>query len=276
MTSSSNTMSYETRVPSVDRAINVLELVAGARRGLTLSQISQKLLIPKSSAHYLIQGLVGRGYLMRNPGGRDYSLGLCAGSLANTAVARSQLNTVCTPYLQKLVQKLGLIAQVAVLDGAEALIINVNTPANFQLDSWVGHHFDLHCTAVGKALIAHLSDLELERLLQDRGLPMHNPNTVCSLGTLKGHLAETRTRGFATDNEEHALGVRCIAAPVFNPLKKVVAAICTFSSKSNLLNWQIPAIGCELVCAAREISRELGESSSLSAGFSLSQPEQRQ
>ncbi len=248
----------ETRVPSVDRALDLLELLALSDRGLTLSDVSRKLRIPRSSAHYLIQSLACRGYLERNPAGRDYVLGLRVANFANSAAARSQLSMICTPYLEAIVKELGLAAQVGVLDGAEALVIDlVDAPTDIRLDSWVGRHFDLHCTALGKALIAHLPDPQVRKLFEGRGLPRHNPNTLCSMEAMKAHLAEVRTKGYAVDNEEHELGARCVAAPIFNYLGSVVAAICVFSSVRKFPTWQIPGVGNKIISVAREISRYL-------------------
>jgi DNA-binding IclR family transcriptional regulator len=251
---------FETRVPSVDRALDVLELLAGSARGLTLSDISRTLQIPRSSAHYLIQSLLCRGYLARSPAGREYVLGLRVANLTPLTPAQSELRAVCSPYLTSLAKELGLTAQVGVLGRVEAVVIDrADSLADVRFDSWVGRHFDLHCTALGKALIAHLSDAQVERLFQGRGLPRHNRNTLCSLTDVKAHLADVRTRGYAIDNEEHELGVRCIAAPIFNNLRSVVAAVCVFSSVTKLPEWHIPIVGRRVVSAASDISRYLRE-----------------
>jgi IclR family acetate operon transcriptional repressor len=248
----------ETRVPSVDRAFDLLELLTLSDQGLTLSEVSQKLQIPRSSAHYLIQSLAYRGYLERNPAGRAYILGLRVANFANSAPARSQLRLASNPYLQGIVKKLGLTAQLGVLDGGEALVIDrVAAPTDVRFDSWVGRHFELHCTALGKALIAHLPDSELKKLFEGRGMPRHNPNTICSLEAVRAQLAEVRANGYASDNEEHELGVRCVAAPIFNYLGNTVAAICVFSSITRFPAWQVPAVGKLVISAASEVSRQL-------------------
>lgn len=252
------TRALETRVPSVDRALDLLELLALSDHGLTLSDLSRKLRIPRSSAHYLIQSLVCRGYLERNPAGHDYVLGLRVANFANSVAVRSQLRVISSSYLQGIVKELGLTAQLGVLDGAEALVIDrVDAPTDIRLDSWVGRHFDLHCTALGKALIAHLPDPEVKKLFEGHGLPRHNPNTLCSMEAMRAHLAEVRAKGYALDNEEHELGVRCVAAPIFNYLGNGVAAICVFSSTTKFPAWHIPGVANKIISVAREISRYL-------------------
>ena len=260
----------ETHVPSVDRAFDLLELLTLSEQGLTLSEVSQKLRIPRSSAHYLIQSLAGRGYLERNSVGRAYVLGLGVAKFANSAPARSQLRLITRPFLQNLVREVGLTAQFGVLDGAEALIIDrVGAPGDIGFDCWVGRHLELHCTALGKALIAHLPDVEVKKLFAGRGLPRHNTNTICSLDTFKAHLAEVRATGFAFDNEEHELGVRCVAAPVFNYLGNTIAAIGFSSCVSKVPQWRLQNAGKLVVAAATEVSRQLRDPLMLSPAANL-------
>lgn len=252
--------SHEPSVPSVDRALNLLELLASTTAGMNLSMISRKLNIPKSSAYYLVTTLAKRNLVRRSSGGRVYSLGVDALSFARTSPAESHLKTVCAPYIRSLSTKLGMTAQVGVREGAEARIIDRSEIPGLPLDSWIGRHFDLHCTAIGKALISYLPETEIENLFRTRGLPKHNENTVCSIELLKHQLGEVRKRGFATDNEEHELGVRCVASPIFNYIGGVVGAICVFSPMTRLSCSEMPNIGLEVVKTASEISRNLSDS----------------
>lgn len=247
-------------VPSVDRALNLLDLLASTSAGLNLSMISRKLNIPKSNAYYLVTTLAKRNFVRRSPDRRVYLLGTLAPSFAKSSRAEADLKKLCSPYIQSLSKKLGMTAQIGVLEGAEARIIERSELPGPRLDSWVGRHFDLHCTAIGKALISYLPEPEVENLFRTRGLPKHNVNTVCSLEVLKSHLAETRRRGFATDDEEHELGVRCVASPIFNHLATVIAAICVFTPASQLLRAEMQALGVEVTKVAREISRALNDS----------------
>jgi len=243
------------KVPSVDRALDLLELLASANAGLSLSMISRRLKIPKSSAYYLVTSLARRNCVRRSPDRRVYSLGTEVPSFARISDAESDLKMVCSPHLQLLSRRFGVPAQVGMRDGGEVRIIDRTAMPGLKLDSWVGRHFDLHCTALGKALISYLADTELEKLLKIRGLSKHNANTVCSLEILKSQLAEIRRLGFATDNEEHELGVRCVASPIFNSFGGVVAAIGMFASTDRLPSSEMPELGIELAKVAREIGR---------------------
>jgi IclR family KDG regulon transcriptional repressor len=258
--SGGRTRQLDSRVPSVDRALDLLELLAISDRGLSLSDISRALDIPKSSVHYLLHDLAWRGYVERAPGGRTYSLGVQATRLATIRLTKSLLTVLCEPYVKDLAKHLNLCVQLGIFDAAEALVIaKADTGAGGTFDSWIGRHFELHCTALGKALIAFLSKPELTKLFQNRALPKHNPNTICSFHSLEIHLETVRANGFAVDDEEHELGVRCIAAPIFNFLGKPIASICAFGPSRMLPNGNLKSLGSMIASATTEVSRHLSE-----------------
>jgi len=147
--------------------------------------------------------------LQRTVDSRRYILGLCIFNLAEVCLAELQLRVVARPYLQDLVRELGLTAMLAVLKGAEAVLIDkVESLSDIGGGTWIGRHIDAHCTAQGKALIAHLSAAELEKILRDRRPAVFTKGTICSVETLKVELAEVRARGYAINDQEHVLGVR--------------------------------------------------------------------
>lgn len=250
----------EVYVPSVGRALDVLELLASTQRSLSLAEIHQALRIPKSSLHYLIQNLVYRGYIERQANGCDYSLGSSAARLA-ASKTESAWRMFYSEFLQQLAGRLRLPAKVGVLDGAAARIIATIDANRDTGSSWVGCHFDLHCTGLGKALIAHLPDSEIERLFPSPELRRHNRNTISSLALLHKQLAEVQAKGFAINNEEYLLGFRCVAAPIFNHKGRVTAALGVFASTSEMPPERLRYIGSVVAEAATEIQRYLRDGS---------------
>jgi DNA-binding IclR family transcriptional regulator len=246
----------EKRIPSIDRAIDLLELLATSGRVSTISHISQTLRIPKSSTHYLVHTLLSRGYLERTPDGRDYFLGSrLLRILGEGNFGRLELRSVCGPHLCTLAQKLGLTAHAAVMEENEGIII-------FKADGYrkvatgyhMVRHFDLHCTALGKALIMHNSEAGIEKLFRVRGMAKHNLRTITSLATLKEDLAKVREKGYAVNDEEHTVGIRAIGAPVINSMGEIVAAISVHGPTNSLPTERVPMIGNEILRTAREIS----------------------
>jgi DNA-binding IclR family transcriptional regulator len=247
------------RLPSVDRAMNLLELLASSRSGLTLSELSRKLSIPKSTTYYLVYTLVTRGYVQRTGSGH-YSLGFRFADVASASTAGLNLSALAKPNLRQIAARLNLTALLAVLGGAEAVIIGKVTWArdgDGGGGAWVGRHLDLHCTAQGKALIAHLPDDELDHLLTGRELAGFTSKTILSLSALKAHLAEVRANGYAVNDEEQALGARAVAAPVVDSWGVVIAAISVRGSTQQIPSARLPDLGGEMVRAARDMSLQL-------------------
>jgi DNA-binding IclR family transcriptional regulator len=247
------------RLPAVHRTINLFELLASSRNGLTLSELSRKLNIPKSTTHYLIHTLVTRGYVQRRGDG-VYSLGLRFVDVASASKVGENMGTLAMPYLRQIAARLNLTALLAVLGGLEAIVI---AKANWALDgddcggARVDHPLDLHCTAQGKALIAALKDEELDRLLVGRELPRFTRKTIVSIPALKAQLMEVRANGFSVNDEEHVRGLRAVAAPVVDSLGVVVASISVRGSTDQIPRSRLQKLERELISFSRELSLEL-------------------
>ena len=246
------------RLPAVDRAINLFELLSESQSGLTLSQLSRKLNIPKSTAHYLLHTLYTRGYVQRGANGRRYSLGLRFADVARGDNAELSLRTLAAPYLRQIVARMNLTATLAVRRSAEAVLVaRVESLQDEGGGAWVGRHVDLHCTAMGKALIAELTDEELSKLFAGRELARFTPKTIRSLSALKAHLAEVRVKGYAVNDEEMVLGIRAVGAPVVDCLGNVIASVSVRGNTHLIPTHVITQLGQEMIVVAHEISQRM-------------------
>jgi DNA-binding IclR family transcriptional regulator len=231
-------------VPSVERTLAILEMISKARTGLTLPELSRRLGLPKSSTHCLLLTLERCGYLTRSGRGHRYMFGLKLFSLANIAVNGIRLRDQAFPTLQALALLSGLTVHMAILDHGEALIIEkIEPPGVLQQATWLGKRLDLHCSAVGKALLAYLPDEELARVVGTRRLPRHNDNTITSIRRLQQDLAETKHRGYSVESEEDEIGMCCIGAPVFGELGEVVAAVSVAGTTQQIKLENISSLG---------------------------------
>jgi len=252
---------HDFRLPAVDRAMSLFELLAEAQTGLTLSQLSRKLDIPKSTAHYLIHTLHTRGYLQRSSDGRHYSLGLRFADVARGDNAEMSLRTLTIPYLRQIVARLDLTATLAVRRSAEAAIVaRVESRHDEGGGAWVGRHVDLHCTAQGKALILDLSEEELSKLFAGRELARFTSKTICSLSALKVHLMEVQARGFAVNDEEMVSGIRAVAAPVVDSSGAIIASVTVRGTTRLIPTHLIAQLGREMILVSREISQRMSSS----------------
>lgn len=252
-------MSDQTVSSAAERALGILEALAAVPGGLTHSEISRRLSIPKSTATYLLRSLERRGYVRREGGRGKYHLGLKVLSLHRSALAGLEIRELAQPVLRALVERTQLTAHLAVLDHGQAVYVEKAEAAGFiRMDTWVGRRMDIHCTSVGKALVAYLPEVELEALLKKHAMLRHTPRTITSPGRLLRELREVRSRGYAVDDEENSPGVRCLAAPVFDPAGAAVAALGVTGTTAQVGGAALPRIAEQVLEAARKLSRQLG------------------
>lgn len=253
-------MSTEYSVPSVSRALNILELLAQSQRGLTLSDISRKLGLPKSSTHVLIRTLESSGYLKSSRHSGKFCFGLKLVSLSNMALENLDLREQARPFLQDLMVRTGLTVHLAILEGAEAVIIEkIEAPGMLRLATWVGRRLDANSSAVGKALLAFGEEDVARRF--PRPMARHNKNTISSPERLARELRKVRELGYAFEDEEGEIGFRCIGAPIFDFGNRAVAAISIAGTTSQISNERVTRLASMVRTTGSQISSRLGSSS---------------
>lgn len=247
------------QVTSVERALSILELLASKHQGLSTSQISRLARLPKSSTSYLLRTLVGRGYVRRDVETGQHTLGIRVLSLGGQAMQGMALREVAIPHLRQIVEATRLGAHLAILDHGDAVYVErIESPGFIKMDIWNGRRVAPQATAVGKALICHLERQEVQEIAALHPLSPVSPKTIVTLPHLLEELAAIRRRGYAIDDEEHAVGVRCVAAPVFAASGEVVAAIGVSATVSQLNDDYLPSVGNIVRTTALKLSAHLG------------------
>ena len=204
-------------VPALQRGLAILERIANSRRGLTFAQLARFFDFPKSSVHTLVLTLEREGYLQRDDATGRYMTGRKLVHIAGMTLDGLVVRERAAPVLRTLVADTGMTAHLAVLDRHEVTVVaKVDRPGVHRIATWVGKRMDVHCTSLGKCLVAYLPDEQVDRLINDRGLLRHNEHTIVSPERLKQELARTRALGYAVDDEEEELGGRCVGAPVWD------------------------------------------------------------
>lgn len=213
-------------VPALERALAVLEAIANSRNGLALSDIVRQLKFPKSSIHCILLTFERLGYLQRSEITRRYMCGTKLMRIARTAMEGFTLREKATPLLRDLMRRTGQTVHLAILEPDQAtLIAKVATVTAPRLATWIGKRVDVHCTAMGKCLLAWQPDEAFESIVRDSGLLRHNENTIVSISRLRRELARVREAGYAVDNEEEEIGMRCVGVPVFDSNGHVTVAL---------------------------------------------------
>ena len=243
-------------VKSADRVLDIFELLAVEGHGLTISDIGSKLGFARSSTHGLVHTLYSRGYLSQDQG-RRFSLGVRLIQLGRNVVDRLELRSVARLPLEKLVADTHDAALLVVADRGELLYLDsvLSDARNVRTDPRMRAGAPLHCSSLGKALLAALDDGSVGELLEARSLAGVSEFSITDLDSLLADLALTRERGYSIDRQEAVLGVWCVGAPVRDHEGFSVAAI----SVSTIRDFFDPGMTGPLVAAAAiEISRAMG------------------
>jgi len=249
-------------VPALNKALAILEMLAGARAGLSLPEIVKRSGLPKSSVHCILVTLQRQDYLCRNEITGRYMFGLKLFSLANMSVGGLRLREQAAPYLHSLMRQTQMTAHMAILEQNEAILIaKVEGPGGARQATWLGKRMEIHCTGLGKAIIASLPEPRLSELLRERSLPRHNENTIASEKRLRVDLAATAKRGYSIDDEEDEIGYRCIGAPVFTHGGELVGAISVAGTTIQITSENVHALAQRVKNVAASLSQVLGHDS---------------
>lgn len=234
-------------------------MLAQSQAGLTLSEISRRLGVAKSSAHVLMRTLEGLGYLKRSKTNGKFFFGLKMVSLSSMALENLDLREQARPFLQKLMLRTGLTVHLAVLEGAEAVIVEkVEAPGMLRLATWVGRRLDANSSGVGKALLAFAPEGAFEQHLAKRSLARNNRNTITSPERLKRELQKVRALGYAFEDEEGEIGFRCIGVPLFDSTGRVVAGISIAGTTAQIATENVNKLASMVRQTAMQISTHIG------------------
>lgn len=210
-------------VQSVERSFTLLEHMANAGGDVTLSELAAVSGLPLPTIHRLIRTLVNAGYVRQEPS-RRYTLGPRLIRLGESA--GRMLGNWARPHLTHLVESLGETANLAMLDGEEIVYVaQVPSKHAMRMFTEVGRRVLPHCTGVGKALLAELPNREVEAILKRTGMPVHTATTLTEPAQLLASLDTIRERGYAVDEGEQEVGVRCVAVVVGDAPARVALSI---------------------------------------------------
>jgi IclR family acetate operon transcriptional repressor len=199
-------------VQSIARAFYLLELITAAGGELAISELADRSGLPLPTIHRIIRTLITSGYVIQQPS-RRYALGPRLIGLGETA--SRMLGAWVRPRLTDLVEAVGETANMAILDGDKAVYIaQVPSRHSMRMFTEVGRRVDLHCTGVGKALLAQLPPATALEIVRQTGMPARTERSITDPDELMEALARVRECGYVIDDGEQEIGVRCVAVPV--------------------------------------------------------------
>ncbi|MCW2760696.1 MAG: regulatory protein IclR [Marmoricola sp.] len=248
-------------VQSLSRAFGLLEHLTDAGGSASLSELATISGLPLGTIHRLMQSLVGLGYA-RQEATRRYSLGPRLIRLGESA--SHMLGSWVMPYLASLVDEIGETANAAMLEGDSVVYVaQAPSPHSMRMFTEVGRRVLPHCTGVGKALLSQLTDDEVLAMVTRTGMPPLTPQTIVDKSQLIEELAQIRELGYAVDNGEQELGVRCVAVPVVGV--PVRTAISISGPDSRVTMDLVPEVAPVLVRACVALVADLTNQGNLSA-----------
>jgi len=243
---------------ALEKALDVLDAVGAAPEGLGQSELADRLSLPRTTVYRLLATLVARGLLRRDPLRKVYCLGFRCFELARQAYAMPDLAAAAAAELRQLRDITGETTYLAVLDGREVLSLERCDGAHgHRSAAALGERKPVHCTSQGKAILAAMSDDARETFVREAVLKPMTSMTITDRRRLNAELRITRTRGYAIDDEEVVLGVRCVGAPVVDGTGRVRGAISVAGPAYRLTRERLELLGPEVAEAARRIGVQL-------------------
>jgi len=247
------------RVQVLDRALAALQVLANESSECSLVELCTALKLHKSTVHRLMMALEQHRLVEKNPDTARYRLGLRLFELGSKAIAALDLRRHARPYLDRLQREAGETVFFCILDEGQVLYIEkIESQQSVRTACSVGSRAPAYCTAVGKAMLAELSESEVNEIVRRWGMKPITPNTITSLAALKTELRAVRSRGYAIDNEEKEEGLRCVSAAVHDHSGKLFAAMSVSGPAFRITRERISAIGEMVMQTASELSAEFG------------------
>ena len=223
---------------SVSRALQILSCFTDETPHLRVTDISYRLELTQSLVSRLLTTLEYEGFVERDEGTGFYVLGRSILTLAGVALNHNRIRMEALSEMQSISNQLGLSVNLSILDeGSIFYLAHIDTPEVPRPYTLIGRHNPLHATGMGKVLLAHVPDVELDGFLDRYDFHAYTANSIVDPDVLLDELEAIRTRGWALEMEELALGRACVAGAIRDQSGKVVAAL-SFSGPLSVIRWQ--------------------------------------
>lgn len=247
------------RMKSLNKALDILELIAD--NGATgVRELAQMAGLPPSTTHRIVASLVGRGYLTADDRTRRYMLSPKLLILGDKAKQQIDIVSIARPFLEQLMEETRENTNLCVRNGHHVIYVDhVRSPDhNLRIFTKLGGSAPLYASGVGKVFLSFFSSAELDAYLDDVRLEPFTPATLTTIEAMKDEMKQIREAGFAVDNQEKEMGVRCVAAPVLDHGGRIRAAISVSGPVQRIAMKRLPALSRLVVEIAGRISISLG------------------
>jgi DNA-binding IclR family transcriptional regulator len=245
-------------INSVVKAFQVLEILS-LENELSVSEVSKRMQFERSKGHRILATLKEIGYLNQNPLNKKYSISSKLFELGRRYIDENPLVGIAHPVMESLAVETGETVNLGVLEGNEVVCIDkVSSTHALKMDQPIGGKAGAYCTGFGKAILAFLPEKKIQEMFNKTPLKRYTKNTLTEFGMLLRELSIIRKRGYATDNEEFYLGIRCVGSPIFNYDGNVIAGMSVSGPSIRIKKKDFPKFAKLLVKATKSISQKIG------------------
>lgn len=246
-------------VQSVDRALSILEVVSNYEDGLGITEIGEKAELHKSTVHRLLGTLIYKGFVEQDISTSKYKLSMKLYELGSKRIEGLDIVKISRPYIKELMKELNEVVHLVVRDGNQIVYVDkVEADNTIRMASTIGRRAPLYCTSVGKSILAFADEKEVEEVWTSSNIENLTKHTITDFEIFKQELKKVKEQGYAEDDEENELGVRCIGAPVFNYKGEVEGAISISGPTTRVTKGKVEIVAKAVIKYASLISRELG------------------
>jgi len=243
----------------LNKTLSILEILLQHDSSMNMTEISEKLGLYPSTIHRILDTLKHWGYVEQDPNTQKYQLGLKLLELGMAKLHQMDLAREAAPYLKQLVKQCNETVHLGVLEEGEVLYLaKEESSQTIRMISYVGRRAPLHCTALGKVLLAYMSEKERKKILEEKALPRLTEKTITNKKELEKELNRIKRQSFALDREENEKDVCCIAAPIRNYQGKVISAISISSPSFRIDKNAQNNLKKVLIETSKKISKRLG------------------
>ena len=255
----SNNRAGDGKNQSLTRALTLLERLSESVDGMNLSDLSQQLGMPPATVHRLLSTFEELDFVEHDAEAGLWYVGLKAFTVGNGFLNRRDFVASARPFMQALVEQCGETVNLGVIDNGEAVFISqVESREMMRMIVTLGSRSPIHASGVGKAILASYSEQAVSQILQHKGLPRFTEQTIDNPSDLREALEAIRQQGYALDDEEHAVGLRCVAATIFDENAVALAAISLSGPKARIDDRRLPELGAAVRHTADRITAALG------------------
>jgi DNA-binding IclR family transcriptional regulator len=246
---------------SVRKALQIFELFTTDTPELSISDLVRKLSMPKVSVYRFLRVLMKSSFISQDRQTKKYRLGIKIFELGSIVLRNFDLREVAFPLIVELSKRSGETVHLGVLDNQQVISIEgVESDQSLRISLPIGKRVYLHSTGIGKAILAFLPEQEVKEIVRQKGLPRFTNNTIIHFDQLMKEIQFIKKRGYAIDNEENEPGIRCVAAPILDVNKQVMASISISGPSVRIPHSRIPELSSMVIETSQKISKAHGVS----------------